>query len=76
LTAFDFSPLNLMNRIVRAIAASGRTIYDSLSDAPRLFLPDRQLESVLQAALQGLSLDYPLRTRSKVLNSKVCEALG
>ena len=41
-----------------------------------LFLSDEDLERILNAGLRGLVLDQPLRTRSKVLKSKVCETLG
>ena len=59
-----------------AIAKSGKTIYDFLHDSPEHFLPATELESVLRAGLIGLDLNYPLRTRSKVLKSKICEILG
>lgn len=59
-----------------ALAKSGRTIYDSLHDSPEHFLPSADLESILRAGLMGLDLNYPLRTRSKVLKSKICDILG
>lgn len=62
--------------IVRAISASGLTIYDSLQDQPNLFIPRDVLEALLNNGLKGLVLDQPLRTRSKVLKSKVCSVLG
>jgi len=34
------------------------------------------LEAILTSGLLGLDLNYPLRTRSKVLKSKICEILG
>jgi hypothetical protein len=34
------------------------------------------LEGVLHDGLLGLDLNYPLRTRSKVLKAKICEILG
>lgn len=54
----------------------GITIYDGLNEGHELFLGIRQLEETLKAALKGLNLDYPLRTRSKVLKQAVCRALG
>jgi len=63
-------------RLVKAIRASGLSIYDSLRDRPRLFIPAKQLEKILDQSLRGLNLDFPLRTRSKVAKQKVCEALG
>lgn len=62
--------------LISAIAASGLTIYDSLDKRLDLFLDDEALERILNKALIGLVLDQPLRTRSKVLKSNVCEALG
>jgi hypothetical protein len=55
---------------------SGKTIYDLLHDSPEFFLPTPHLEAVLRAGLIGLDLNYPLRTRSKVLKLKICEILG
>jgi len=62
--------------VVRAIAASGLSIYDSLADRPELFVETCMLQRILNEALVGLSLDYPIRTRSKVLKKEVCAALG
>ncbi len=62
--------------LVSAIRASGLTINDSLQQRLNLFLSDEDLERILNKALRGLVLDQPLRTRSKVLKSNVCEALG
>src|SRR5258708_21981737 len=59
-----------------ALAKSGRTIYDLLHDRPEHFLPSANLEAILRAGLVGLDLNYPVRTRSKVLKSKICEILG
>ena len=58
------------------IAKSGKGIYDALHDSPDFFLAARDLEAILRAGLVGLDLNYPLRTRSKVLKSKICEILG
>jgi len=62
--------------VARRIAASGLSIYDSLADRPELFIKTRTLERILSQALVGLSLDYPIRTRSKVVKTGVCDALG
>ena len=59
-----------------AIAKSGKSIYDSLHDSPEYFLPSSDLESILRDGLMGFDLNYPLRTRSKVLKARVCEILG
>ncbi len=58
------------------IAKSGKSIYDVLHDSPDYFLASAELEAILRASLVGLDLNYPLRTRSKVLKSKICEILG
>lgn len=58
------------------ISRSGKTIYDLVRETDKLYLPLSELESTLRHGLTGLSLDYPLRTRSKVLKSKICEILG
>lgn len=63
---------------VAAIRGSGKSIYDPVEVGdPALWIPAPDLERILDAALQGLHLGgLPLRTRSKVVKSKVCEALG
>ncbi len=65
-----------LRALIQKIKASGLSIYDSLEDLPELYLDTEALEAVLGDALIGLDLDFPLRTRSKVLKSKVCEILG
>lgn len=62
--------------IVKAISASGLSIYDLLGNRLDLYLDNATLETVLGRALNGLDLNYPIRTRSKVLKSAVCTALG
>jgi hypothetical protein len=62
--------------LVSAIKASGLSIYDSLQEHLDLFLTDENLQAILDDALRGLVLDQPLRTRSKVLKTAVCHALG
>ncbi|MCI0626859.1 MAG: restriction endonuclease [Acidobacteria bacterium] len=59
-----------------ALAKSGRTIYDLLHDSPEHFIPSVNLEAILRTGLLGLDLNFPLRTRSKILKSKICEILG
>lgn len=62
----------------RSIASSGLSIYDAIQIGdPELWIPSPTLEPMLDNALRGVSLEgLPLRTRSKVVKSKVCEALG
>lgn len=63
---------------VAAIRASGMTIYDPIEVGdPEYWVSASMLESILNGALAGLSLGgLPLRTRSKVVKIRVCEALG
>ena len=58
------------------ISQSGKSIYDGIRESDNLFLPMGELETALRRNLSGLNLDYPLRTRSKVLKSRICEILG
>ena len=67
---------DMASDVVKAIAASGLTIYDSLDDRSELYLDIRTLEGILNKTLTGLDLNYAIRTRSKVLKSSVCKALG
>lgn len=62
--------------VVKQIAGSGLTIYDDLTDRPELYFSAEALQQILQRGLLGLSLDYPLRTRSKVVKTAVCKTLG
>ena len=66
------------SKYVQAIRKSGLTIYDAIVIGdPVLWIPSPELEELLNSALKGISLaGLPLRTRSKVLKTKVCEALG
>lgn len=61
-----------------AITASGNDIYQpiEIGDAD-CWIPTQHLEGMLNDALRGESLaGLPLRTRSKVVKSAVCMALG
>lgn len=57
---------------------SGLSIYDTISPANQaLFVPIHALEMLIAEGLVGISLHgLPLRTRSKVVKEKICEALG
>lgn len=58
------------------ISQSGNSIYDVIRESDSLFLPLSELEALLRRELKGLDLNYPLRTRSKILKAKICEILG
>lgn len=66
------------HRYAHEIAKRNLTIYDHIEVGdPDLWIPSRDLEVILNDALQGMDLDaLPLRTRSKVVKSRICEALG
>lgn len=67
-----------LQRYVRAIRQSGLTIYHEIEIGdPDLWIPAQDLEGLLNHSLQGISLvGLPLRTRSKIVKSYVCRALG
>ena len=68
---------NRLRRIVSAISRSHLSIYDLVSRGSNLWIPSKDLETLLNQGLRGISLrGYPLRTRSKVVKIKVCQALG
>lgn len=62
----------------QAISASGKDIYFpiEIGDSDH-WIPSQHLETLLNESMRGLSLaDLPLRTRSKVVKTAVCNALG
>lgn len=64
-------------RFVQAIRASGKSIYDPITVGdPDLWIPAPELQALLDNGLRGVSLNYPIRTRSKIVKSFVCELLG
>lgn len=68
----------MQNAYTSNITDSQLSIYDPVQIGdPLLWIPTNELELLLTASLQGLSLKgLPIRTRSKVIKGKVCEALG
>lgn len=60
------------------IRQSQLSIYDSIQIGdPTLWIPTNDLELLLTAALKDVSLKgLPLRTRSKIIKTRVCEAMG
>ncbi|MEO1750050.1 hypothetical protein [Thiofaba sp. EF100] len=65
-------------RYVEAIRAEGLSIYDPIAVGdPVLWIPTPELQALLDTGLRGLSLNgLPLRTRSKVVKTRICEILG
>src|SRR3990172_960440 len=61
-----------------AIRAWGGDIYETIvTGHPDLWIPTPYLEELLNEGLRGMNLTgFPLRTRSKIVKSAVCEALG
>ena len=70
--------INTINDIKKNIQQSGISIYDAIDkNKKELFYSTEQLEYMLNEFLVNLSLEsMPLRTRSKIVKQKVCEALG
>ena len=60
------------------ISTSGLTIYDHVDPAnPDLYIPIDDLQQILSDQMVGLSLSgYALRTRSKIVKTAICNALG
>lgn len=65
-------------RLTKSIFNSGLSIYDEiLIGDPDLWIPSKELELLLNEKLFGLELgSLPIRTRSKVVKTKICEVLG
>ncbi len=65
-------------RYVSAIRAKHLSIYDPIAVGdPDYWIPTLEFQSLLDGGLRGLSLaGLPLRTRSKVVKTRVCEVLG
>lgn len=61
-----------------AIRRSGLTIYDRIpAERPDLYIASKKLEKILKESLIGISLSgLALRTRSKVVKTDVCKAIG
>lgn len=67
-----------MPNYVQNITDSKISIYDHINPEDRdLYIPTFALEQIISDYLIGFSLEgLPLRTRSKVVKAKICEALG
>ncbi len=72
------TPPTKPKRYVAAIRTKGLSIYDPVAVGdPVYWIPTPELQSLLDKGLRGLSLaGLPLRTRSKVVKTRVCEILG
>lgn len=67
-----------MNYVER-IKSSGKTIYDKITpeEMIREYIPKKELEKLLDEGLRGLDLSkYPIRTRSKIVKTEICQVLG
>jgi len=66
------------NRYVKRIRDSGIGIYKVINPTDKYFwIPTKELMEILNTGLRGLKLrNLPLRTRSKVVKSKICSILG
>ncbi len=65
-------------RFIAAIRARHLSIYDPIAVGdPDFWIPTPELQALLDEGLRGLPLaGLPLRTRSKVVKTRVCEILG
>ncbi len=69
--------LELGRKVAEKIKKSGQSLYDKPDICSDLYIPNQALEALLDDQLRGLDLSgLPIRTRSKVLKSRVCEILG
>lgn len=67
-----------MSDYINRIRESGLSIYDHIApNDPILYIPTNVLEQTLDSALKGFRLTgLPLRTRSKIVKTEICKALG
>ncbi len=72
------SDIGEQERYVHAIRASGLDMYDHIDIGdPDLWIPSQELEQLLEEGLIGMSCsELPLRTRSKVVNQRICDIIG
>lgn len=69
--------LSRARKIVTNIKAHALSVYEPIAIGdPDLWLPVPELEAILNESLPGLNVAYPPRTRSKVVKTAVCAALG
>lgn len=71
------SALENGKEIAEKIKKSNLSLYEKLEETSDLYIPLAELEALLKDGLIGLSLkNLPIRTRSKVLKTKICEIIG
>lgn len=64
-----------MNKYYELIKKSNLSIYDAVPED--LYISNDDLENILKNGLKGFNTTgLPIRTRSKVVKSKICELLG
>lgn len=69
--------INEANKYLENIRSSGKTIYDNITIGdPDFWIPDEHLEYLLNEGLRGRNVEFPIRTRSKLIKEWICEALG
>lgn len=68
----------LARTIKENILSSDLTLYDAIPVGdPNYWIPSSELEELLSHQLVGFNLEgLPLRTRSKIVKTEVCKALG
>ena len=73
----------MKNHLINAIRKVGNirksklTIYDLIEIGDNdYWLTSLELQVILEQKIVGLNADFPIKTRSKVLKSEVCTALG
>jgi hypothetical protein len=70
--------VDISESYVENISESGLTIYDPIEVGdPGLWIPTPDLEKLIRRGLAGMSVKgLPIRTRSKVVKERICQALG
>lgn len=73
----------MKNHLINAIRKVGNirksklTIYDLIEIGDNdYWLTSLELQAILEQKIVGLNTDFPIKTRSKVVKSEVCTALG
>lgn len=65
----------MADKIAESLSKETRSIYDKIDESN--LIPSRELEVLIKRKLVGIELGrYPIRTRSKIVKSAICEAIG